>query len=357
MTSPRLNRRSFLRNSALFAGSVAVGAPLLSACSDSGTDDSGSGSGGSGSLGSSVTFQLGWLANAENMGIFMAKDKGYFAAQGLDTTIVPGGPSISVGPLIASNKALVGLDSADTIARARKEGARLKIVAATLQKNPSAVMSLAGNPIRTPQDLVGKKLGVQQSGNAIYDAFLTANDIDPKSVTYVPVQFDPAPLVNGEVDAFASFQTVQPIQLQQQGVPTESFLLADFGYAIWADTFVVSEDTLADEDRRDQLVRLVRASVQGWQDAVADPAEGARLAVEKYGRSLNLDATDQTLAAKAFVPLISTAETKASGLLTMSEAGIEANIATMRSVGIDAAADELFDTSVLADAFAGKTTL
>lgn len=348
-----LSRRRFLLGGALATGGLTLGAPLLASCSSPGGDSGASGD----DTPTAVTFQLGWLANAENMGIFMAAENGHFAAQGLDVTITPGGPSVSIGPLIASDKALVGLDSADTIARARNEGASLKIIAATLQKNPSAVMSLSDNPILTPQDLVGKKLGVQQSGNAIYDAFLTANDIDPASVTYVPVQFDPAPLVNGEVDAFASFQTVQPIQLQQQGIATESFLLADFGYAIWADTFVVSEATLADDERRDLLVRLVRASVQGWQDAVADPAEGARLAVEKYGKDLDLDLTEQTLAAEAFAPLIETDETSANGLLTMSQSGIDANIATMSSVGIDADAEELFDVSVLEDAFDGATTL
>ena len=352
MTAAPLSRRMFLRRGSMVAGGLAlagVGSSLLAAC--------GSDSDAASSSSSSFTFQLGWLANAENMGIYMADDKGHYGRQKLKATIVPGGPSVSVGPLVSGHKALVGLDSADTIARARNEGATLKIVGATLQRNPSAVMSLATSPITTPADLVGKRLGIQQSGQAIYDAFFQANDIDPKDVTYVPVQFDPAPLVNGDVDAFASFQTVQPLQLQQQGIDTTTFLLADFGYAIWADVFVVDEATLADRDQRDMLVRVMRGSVQGWQDAVADPEEGARLAVEKYGKSLGLDIANETAAAQAFVPLVQTDETKKNGLLTMSQEGIDANIATMRSVGIDADADELFDTSVLEDAFDGKTSL
>jgi len=351
MTASPLSRRMFLRRGSQLAGGLAlagVGGSLLTAC--------GSDSDAASSL-SSFTFQLGWLANAENMGIYMADDKRYFKQQKLSGKVVPGGPSVSVGPMIAGHKALVGLDSADTVARARNEGATLKIVGATLQRNPSAVMSLSDSPIQTPGDLVGKRLGIQQSGQAIYDAFFKANDIDPKDVTYVPVQFDPAPLVNGDVDAFASFQTVQPLQLQQQGIDTTTFLLADFGYAIWADAFVVDEATLADSEQRDILVRVMRASVQGWQDAVADPEEGARLAVEKYGKSLKLDIANETAAAKAFVSLVKTEETGKNGLLTMSQAGIDANIATMRSVGIDADADELFDTSVLDDAFDGKTSL
>jgi ABC-type nitrate/sulfonate/bicarbonate transport system substrate-binding protein len=173
----------------------------------------------------------------------------------------------------------------------------------------------------------------------------------------VPVQFDPAPLVNGDVDAFASFLTSQPIQLKRQGVETETFLLADFGYGLWADAFVVSEETLADKDKRAHLVNLMRASVRGWQDAVKDPARGVKLAVDKYGKSLQLNADEQLLTAQSFVPLIETPETKANGLLTMSKDGIEANIRTMNAVGITTTADELFDTTVLADVFQGKPTV
>ncbi|SNT47774.1 ABC-type nitrate/sulfonate/bicarbonate transport system, substrate-binding protein [Asanoa hainanensis] len=348
------SRRDFLSVTAKLLGGgalMAVSGGALAACGDD--DDAKSASGGV----SPVTFQLGWLANVENMGIYVADDGGYYTKEGLKTTVVPGGPSVSVGPLVASGKAFVGLDSVDTIARARKEGAPLKIVGATLQKNPSAVVSLAKSPIRTPQDLVGKRLGVQQSGTEIYNAFFKANGVDPKSVTYVPVQFDPAPLVNGEVDAFASFLTSQPIQLKRQGVDTEAFLLADFGYGLWADAFVVSEATLADKEQRARLVNLMRASVKGWQDAVADPAKGVKLAVEKYGKSLQLNADEQLLTAQSFVPLIQTPETKTNGLLTMSKAGIDANIATMAAVGITATADELFDTTILADVFAGKPTV
>ena len=347
-------RRDFLTATARILGGgalLAASGGALAACS--GDDEPGGGADGP----TPVTFQLGWLANVENMGIYVADDAGYFTNEGLQATIVPGGPSLSVGPLVASGKAFVGLDSVDTVARARKEGAPLKVVGAALQKNPSAVMSLAKNPIRTPQDLVGKRLGVQQSGTEIYNAFLTANGVDPKSVKYVPVQFDPAPLVNGEVDAFASFLTSQPIQLQRRGIETETFLLADHGYGLWADAFVVTEETLADKRKRARLVNLMRASVKGWQDAVKDPERGAKLAVEKYGKSLQLDLQEQLQTAKAFVPLIATPETTANGLLTMSKEGIESNIKTMAAVGITTTAEDLFDTTILQDVFQGKPTV
>lgn len=311
--------------------------------------------GGRAAAQTAATFQMGWIANVENAGEFVAAEKGYYTAEGVELELVPGGPGISVEPLVVAGQALVGLSQPDNVARARLQGGLLKVVAATFQRNPSAVMSLASNPIATPQELVGKKLGIQQSGVPIYDAFFTGIGIDPKSITYVPVQFDPAPLVSGEVDAFVSFQTNQPIQLRLEEIETVTFLLADYGFNLFTDAFIVAEESLADEAKRATIVSILRATFQGWRDAIADPEMAAKLVVEEYGKSLNLELEPQTLTLREQIPLIETDETKANGLGTMSEQAIEQNIATLKQSGIDATAADIFDTSLLAEVYQNGT--
>jgi ABC-type nitrate/sulfonate/bicarbonate transport system substrate-binding protein len=338
-----LSRRSFLASTAIGATGFSIaGSPFAA---------------GFAWAAEKTVMQLGWIANVEYMGMFIADDAGYYKDEGLDMEIVPGGPAVSVSPIVVSGKALVGLDSVDTIARARTEGAKLKLIGAELQRNPTAVMSLADKPIKTPQDLVGKKFGVQQNGVEIVNLFFRMNDIDPASVTIVPVQFDPAPLVAGEVDAFMSFLTNQPVQLALKGIETNNFLLSDYGYTAWADCLVVHEDSLADAEKRKRLVGVVRGTVRGWQDAIVDPKRGATLAVEKYGKSFGLDQKAQELTAERLIPLVATDETKKNGLFTMSKEGIDANIEIIKAAGLSTTAEELFDTSVLEEAFGGKTTL
>ncbi|GAB1823618.1 ABC transporter substrate-binding protein [Herbidospora sp. RD11066] len=348
------SRRAFLSGiggASLLAASTAV----LSACSSGTSAAPTTAAAGGGAASGPVNFQLGWIANVENMGLFVADDRGYFKDEGLDVTLTPGGPSVVVEPLIVSGKALVGLDSVDTIAKARNEGAALKIIAATMQTNPTAIMSLADKPVNTLQDLVGKKLGMQQSGAEIVNTVLKANGIDPADITMVPVQFDPSPLVAGECDAFVSLLVNQPIQLDLQGVKTTTFTLSEYGYNVWADCLLTSDQALADKDKREQIVKIVRASVRGWQDALADTDAAAKLVVEKYGKSLNLDLAAQQKTAAAFRSVIETGDAKTNGLLTMSADGIAANIATINSLGVKGTAEELFDATVLKDAYAGKT--
>ncbi len=213
-----------------------------------------------------LNVQLGWLATVENAGEFVAANKGFYADEGLNPTLTPGGPGAILEPTVVSGAALIGLSSADTIALANAEGAGLKIVGVTLQQNPSAVMSLASNPVPDAKSLEGKRLGLQQTGDAIYQAFFIKAGVDASQVTIVPVQFDPAPLVAGEVDAFASFLVNQPIALDAEGIETVTWLLADYGYNLYADAFFVTEDTLADEAARDTVVRFLRATRRGWEE-------------------------------------------------------------------------------------------
>ncbi|HZZ58917.1 MAG TPA: ABC transporter substrate-binding protein [Opitutaceae bacterium] len=304
-----------------------------------------------------IAIQLGWIANVEYMGEFVAVASRYFEAEGLHCTLIPGGPTASVLPLVDSGKVLIGLDGADGVARARRQGARLKIVGATLQRNPTSIMSLAAHPFRRPEELIGCRLGVPQANRTTLYGFLRANGINPRSLTLIPVQNDPAPLVNGEIDAMVSFLTSQPIQLRLRGIPTVTLVMSDFHYKLWTDDIVVSEDTLADPVRRSEVVRALRALARGWQAAVADPKLGAQLAVTRFGRNLDLDLRAQELSAAALAPLVATPETRAHGLLTMSPEGMEANVAALRAIGIETTVGEIFDPSLIAEAYGGKNRL
>jgi len=297
-----------------------------------------------------TTMQLGWIANVENMGPYVALDKGYYKAEGLHTTIIPGGPSVTVEPLVVSGKALVGLGSTDTVAKAILQGAPIKIVAASLQKNPTSIMSLASAPVNTLKDMVGKRLCIQASGQDILKTVLAANKIDPNSVEFVPANFDPSPLVTGQCDAFTSFLNNQPITLAAQGVKTKTFPLSDYGYNVFSDVFIVSDSTLADTAKRAAVVKMISATARGWRSALDDTDSAASLMVSNYGKNQNLDLAQQKLGAKTYLDLVETDEVKEHGLLTMSDAAIKANIATLSSLGINITAATLFDTSLLADA-------
>ncbi|MBJ8342164.1 ABC transporter substrate-binding protein [Antrihabitans sp. YC3-6] len=344
--SPRpIDRRTFFRYSA-FAGVAVGGTALLAACGSDSSDSSG-GTTDDGSKYGTVAVQLSWIKNIEFAGEYFALEKGYYKDAGFgNVNLIAGGAAgtgIEAG--LDTGKIWIGLSAPQLTAPAVLNGLPAKIVGATYQKNPFAIVSSAAKPILTPQDMVGKKIGVQDSNQLVFGALLDANGIDPASITVVPAQFDPTPLANGEVDGWVSYVTNEPITLAAKGFPNHAMLFADYNLPLVAETFTVLQDTIDNE--RDKLKAFLIAEIKGWKDAIADPAESARLAAEVYGKDQNLDVAEQTKEATAQIGLVVSEDTKTNGLFTMTPKLVEQNIAALAKAKLDVTADQLFDLSII----------
>ena len=351
----QMSRRAVLRGGILTSG-LMLGAPLLAACSSGSsaapakttpakTTPAKTAAVGAGTL------RLPWLETVEFAGPFIADANGYYKAAGFSSfTLTPGGPTATpVETELVAGKALFGISTPDLAASAVVKGAGLKIIGATFQKNPYAVVSLASKPISTPQDMIGKKIGVAALDESAWTAFLKANSIDPASITTVPVQEDPTPLTTGTVDGWLGYITDQPITLRSKGFTVETFLLADYGYALSGDVYEVTETTIT--EHRDAVKAFLRSQIMGWQKALADPALGATLAAQKYGKNLGLDVAEQTLTAKAENTLVLTADTRKNGLFTITPELIDGNITALKLGGTTVTAEQLFDLSLLTEVY------
>ena len=77
-----------------------------------------------------------------------------------------------------------------------------------------------------------------------------------------PTQYSAQPLLAGEVDCLLCWETDLPVAMATQGIESVTMLMADFGYALHSQTYIATEDSLA--NRRDALVGLMRGEVRGW---------------------------------------------------------------------------------------------
>jgi len=356
----QMSRRAVLRGGMLTSG-LMLGAPLLAACGSASSSSSSSSSSSAApaktatpataaALGAG-TLRLPWLETVEYAGTFIADANGYYKAAGFSSfTLIPGGPTATpVETELVAGKALFGISTPDLAASAVVKGAGLKIIGAMFQKNPYAVVSLASKPINTPKDMVGKKIGVAALDESAWTAFLKTNHIDPASITTVPVQEDPTPLTTGTVDGWLGYITDQPITLRSKGFTVETFLLADYGYPLSGDVYEVAETTIT--EHRDAVKAFLRTQIMGWKKALADPALGATLAAQKYGKNLGLDVAEQTVTAKAYNALVVTADTRKNGLFTITPELIDQNITALKLGGTSVTAGQLFDLSILTEVY------
>jgi NitT/TauT family transport system substrate-binding protein len=360
-----LSRRTFLARSAGFGGVVVLGGGILAACG--GDDDSSSTTtgGATATTGSSATtapasteltavdFQLSWLDSAQFAGSYIAAEKGYYAAEGLDVTLTPGGPNAPVDPPVVQGTAIAGISAADYAGQSVASGAPLKIVGVAMQKNPFVIASLTSNPVKVPADLEGKKLGMASINQPVLDALAKFNGFDASKVTVVPSQYDPAPLVNGEVDCLLCWLTDLPVAMTVAGVDNTTMLLADYGYTVHSQTYIVTEQALAEQ--RDEIVALLRGEIKGWQDYKADPDAAAQLTVDRFPDA-GFDLAAQKLQAEKQVDLMFSADTDEHGFLWFTDESVQQNIATLAELGTVVTAD-LWDRSLLEEIFADGPTI
>jgi ABC-type nitrate/sulfonate/bicarbonate transport system substrate-binding protein len=338
--------RTTLRRTAA-AATVAGLALALAAC---GSDDAGASSSGSSSSAGdygNLSVQLSWIKNAEFLGEYQADSKGYYADAGFGKVNLVAGPSTGVAELV-QGKSQIALSDAISVGTAvANEQAPVKIIGSTYQKNPFTILSLAsGGNIATPKDLIGKKIGVQESNTSLFQALLAANDIKPDQVTVVPVQYDPSVLVNGEVDGFVAYLTNEAITVAGQGHPVTNLPFADNGLPFVAETFTATTQTIA--EKPDMLKAFLKAEIQGWTDALKDPEGSVDLDLKSYGADQNLDRANEIQSAKtAGDSLITSADTTANGLFTVTKDLQDETVKSLAGAGITVKASDLFDMSLL----------
>lgn len=335
--------RSFLRQPLTVIGALTVAALSLSSCS------SGFGSGDDRIL----DMRLSWQKDAGSAGAFVADQEGYYQDAGFDSVnLISGGQS---APPVASDvilgNALIGIDGPDYAAEAATDGGPvLTMVGCQLQETPIAFLSRADSGIATAQDLVGKKIGVQDANRTVIDAVLATNHIDPEQVNIVPWQGEPTTLVGGSVDAVLGFGAEYTVSLEQAGFDYRRDLVSEFGLHNMTYCYEVAEDLLPEE--RDRIKGALEAEIRGWRGAMEDPEKAAGYAMDIYGKDLGLDPETQVAVICANSELMLTDETRENGLFTMSDASIDRNMESLALSGLtNVNRDELFDNSLLEEIY------
>jgi NitT/TauT family transport system substrate-binding protein len=207
-----------------------------------------------------VTLQLKWVTQAQFAGYFVAKDKGFYEEEGLEVDIKPGGPDIAPEQIIAGGGADVIVDWMGGALAARDKGVALVNIAQPFKKAGMELVCPKDGPVKTEADFKGHTLGVWFFGNE-YPFYAWMNKLGlpteggADGVTVLKQSFDVQPLIQKQADL--------------------------------EDGLYVNEDNLKDPAFFDKMVRFVRASMKGWEYALANPDEAAQIVVDNSGQDLN----------------------------------------------------------------------
>lgn len=274
-----------------------------------------------------------------------AVENGYFAEEGTEVTLLPGGPEVTTDAQIVSGNALMGTLSSESLANSVLAGAPLVAVGAIYQTSSSAIIAKADSGIAEPKDLEGRKFGVSQTDDRVYTPFFALTGVDASKVEMVSSGNDPAALISGEVDAISGTLPNQPVAIAAQGIEVTTIRLADYGYNRWSNLLVVRQDSLEDPEKRATIVGMLKAITKALEEAVADPTAAAQTVYDVYGEQLGLDLEQQKASAAIWAELAADG-TKEQGVVRLTEDGVASQQSFFDAIGIAVTASDIFDLSV-----------
>lgn len=235
-----------------------------------------------------VKLQLKWVTQAQFAGYYVAQAKGYYEEEGLNVTILPGGPDIAPTQVMAGGGADVMVDWMPSALAAREKGLPLVNIAQPFASSGMMLTCMADTGIKEPKDFADKTLGVWFGGNEY--PFLSwmsqlglKTDGSPGGVTVLKQGFNVDPLLQKQAACISTMTYNEYWQVIDAGITPEqlvTFKYQDMGVATLEDGLYVLEDRLKDPAFEETMVKFVRASMKGWKYAEANPDEAAMIVLE-----------------------------------------------------------------------------
>ena len=232
------------------------------------------------SAATSVDFQLPSNYPFRSIGYYVALEKGFYNEVGLDVRLREGGGGISPLEEVLSGRVQFAEGNSEVLL-AHLRGRPLVALAAILQHSPAVFLVRSDSSIRTPRDLVGKK--IMSAGRTLrpeFQAMLLREGIAPESINLRPSNFDIADLANGSVDAYEGHLGDEPFQLMKAGVDFFIINPSHYGVDYYDGILFASESEVLENPERVDAFRL--ASLRGWRYALDHPGESIDLLASKY---------------------------------------------------------------------------
>ncbi|HEY8337386.1 MAG TPA: ABC transporter substrate-binding protein [Tardiphaga sp.] len=227
--------------------------------------------------------------NGRHAYFYVAREKGYYKAEGFDVNFLRGQGSADAIKKVAAGIATFGFADAGSLVLARgNDGVPVKLVSIVYAKPPQAIFAIKGSGINVPKDLEGRTVADTASSSVrlLFPAFAKAAGIDAAKVTWVVAEGSALPslLANGRVDAICQFSVGEPL-IAAATAPKEITRIAykDSGLDYYGNGIIASDEMIAKNP--DQVKAFVRATIKGMKDAFASPAEAATI-MAKYQKEL-----------------------------------------------------------------------
>ena len=261
-----------------------------------------------------LTFATNWYAEAEHGGFYQAIAEGIYKKHGLDVTVKMGGPQVNGLQLLVANQIDLFMGYDIQSIKVLEQNLPVVTVATTFQKDPTVIVSHPG--VKSLADLKGKPVAIGPASDTTFWPWLRSS-FGFTDAQKRPYGFSVQPFLADKALSQQGYVTSEPFSIEKGGVKPVVFLLADQGYPPYAETIVVTRETLT--KRRDAVKKFIQASAEGWKSYLANPAPGNAL-IKKDNPQMEDDLLAYGVRMLKQYGVVAGGDAGKQGLMTMTDA-------------------------------------
>jgi NitT/TauT family transport system substrate-binding protein len=240
-----------------------------------------------------IRLALGYIPNIQFAPLYVADQKGYFAAEGIEIEFAYMDENQAVA-LVGADDLKFAVISGEQVLLARAQGLPVVYTAAWYQQYPVSVVAMLDLGIAAPSDLRGKTIGLPGLYGANYiglRALLHAGGLSEADVTLDSIGYTQVEALAAGRDQTVSVYTAnEPVQLRAQGYTLTELRVADY-VQLASNGLLTNEVTTAEKP---DLVRgMVAALLKGMAETIADPEEAYQISLGYVDTLAQLDAAVQ----------------------------------------------------------------
>ncbi len=242
-----------------------------------------------------ITILLDWFPNTNHTGLYVAKEKGYFAKENLEVSILQPGEGEN-NQIVAAGKADFGISSQESVIQARVAGIPLVSIAAIIQHNTSAFASLEKNNIKTVKDFENKRYGGWGSPieETVIKAVMNEVGADYSKVKNITI---------GETDFFktigrdSDFQWIfygwDGVEAKRRGIKLNTIMLKNLNPILDYYTPIIVTNENHVKNQKKLVSKFMKAVVQGYEFSINNPSEASQILI-KSAPELNPELVKQS---------------------------------------------------------------
>jgi NitT/TauT family transport system substrate-binding protein len=279
-----------------------------------------------------LTVRFTWKLKGEYAPLYVALQKGYYNAEGLDVQLSEGNGAQNVLKALASGNENFGYGPAVAAARAVSQGLPVKVVALYQTSAPMAVIAFPDTPLKGPKDIEGKRLAISvgETFGDMIRPFTRINNIDLGKVQLIQMDASArtSQFLTRKVDIMSVYLSNELPQIEKRaGVKFSVIKVTDFGLNVLGASMYVSNAFA--EQKPDTVKKLLRATAKGYRDAMADPKAAAKIMASYMAVPEQPDVLEQQVEAT----MVTTNAPAGKPIGWQSEADWRANLDLLKETG------------------------